>query len=192
MDEHDNYAVNYIEAAKAIKAKMPKVHISGGLSNLSFSFRGLNQLREEMHSVFLYYAIKAGMDMGIVNAGKLPLYDDIKPETRQLIEEVVLNKSEDGEHVQRLIDFAESERKRLEALKKSGVKVEKTQEEWRSLPVEERLTHALVKGIPDYIVEDTEEVRLKLGSPLSVIEGPLMNGMSVVGDLFGDGKMFLP
>ena len=193
MSEHDDYAKNYIEAAKIVKKKFPEVHISGGLSNLSFAFRGLNDLREAMHSVFLYHAIQAGMDMGIVNAGKLPVYDDLPEELRTLIEEVIFNKSEDGAHTQRILEYAEKERTRLQNLKESGGEVkEEKKEEWREAEVEKRLEHALVKGIDKYIVEDTEEARQKYGPSLKVIEGPLMDGMNVVGDLFGSGKMFLP
>ena len=162
---------------------------------MSFSFRGLNALREAQHSVFLYHAIKSGMDMGIVNAGNLPVYDDIEPKLVKLIEEVVFNKSEDGEHVFRLIDYAKEEQKRIEEekeMKKSGGVLPKKAAPWREKEVEERLKHALVKGIDEFIVKDTEEARLKIKSPLSVVEGPLMAGMKVVGDLFGSGKMFLP
>ncbi len=148
-----------------------------------------------MHSVFLYYAIKGGMDMGIVNAGNLPVYDDIEPKLVKLIEEVILNQSEDGEHVIRLIEYAKEEQIRIEEekeLKKSGGAVPKKVAPWREKEVEERLKHALVKGIDTFIVADTEEARLKIVSPLSVVEGPLMAGMKIVGDLFGAGKMFLP
>jgi 5-methyltetrahydrofolate--homocysteine methyltransferase len=193
MSEHDEYAKNYILSATRVKEECPGVHISGGLSNLSFSFRGLNNLREEMHSVFLYHAIKAGMDMGIVNAGKLPLYDDIDPEVRDLIESCIWNNSKDGEHVQRLIEHAKSEKIKLDLAKASGLPAKEVKkEEWREWSVQERLKHALVKGISDHIVADTEEARLTYSRSLEVIEGPLMAGMNVVGDLFGSGKMFLP
>ena len=157
MQEHEEYAKNYITAAKLVKEACPGVHISGGLSNLSFSFRPMEKLREAMHSVFLYHAIKNGMDMGIVNAGKLPLYDDVEPSLRKLIEEVIFNKSEDGTHQERMIAYANSEKIRLEQLKAKGGEVKEVkQEEWRSWPVVERLKHALVKGITDFIDIDTE------------------------------------
>ena len=182
MDEHNNYAVDFIEATKWIKANLPYVKVSGGVSNLSFSFRGNNIVREAMHSAFLYHAIKAGMDMGIVNAGALPVYIDIPPALLEHVEDVIFNRRPDA--TERLIEFAGT-------VKNQG-KVEKKDEEWRSYPVEKRLAHALVKGIVDFIDEDTEEVRKKVSRPLEVIEGPLMAGMSIVGDLFGEGKMFLP
>jgi 5-methyltetrahydrofolate--homocysteine methyltransferase len=191
MAEHDNYAKNFIVATKEVKAICPGVHISGGMSNLSFSFRGLNDLREEMHSVFLYHAIKEGMDMGIVNAGKLPLYDDIAEETRVLLEHVVLN-DEPGLHVDKLIEHAQKERERVDAEKKGGVKKEVKVDAWRAGTTEEKLKHAIIKGIVEFIEGDTEEARAAAARPLHVIEGPLMAGMSVVGDLFGSGKMFLP
>jgi len=161
MDEHNNYAVEFIEAARTLRKECPGCHISGGLSNLSFGFRGLNELREAMHSVFLYHAIPAGMDMGIVNAGGLPIYDDIPVKMRDIINEVVLNKSETGDHVQRLIDFAQEEKERLDALKAAGKggKVVKKADPWRSYEVNERLKHALIKGIDKFIEEDTEEAR---------------------------------
>jgi len=194
MAEHDNYAVNFIEAAKVLRVECPGCHISGGLSNLSFGFRGLNELREAMHSVFLYHAIKNGMDMGIVNAGMIPIYEDIEPNLRKLLEEVILNKSEDGNHVQRLIDWAEEERQRLQAIKEAGggEVVAKKVDPWREYDVDKRLQHALIKGIDKFIDEDTEEARKNYPRPLNVIEGPLMSGMSTVGDYFGSGKMFLP
>lgn len=169
-------------------------HVSGGLSNLSFSFRGLEALREAFHSVFLYHAIKNGMDMGIVNAGKLPVYDDIEPELRQILEQVIWNKSEDGNHVDRLINYAQKCKDELEAAKAGGTiqTKQKTVDEWRTKNVEERLKHALIKGIVDFIEADTEEARHLYPRPLNVIEGPLMDGMSTVGDYFGSGKMFLP
>lgn len=194
MSEHDNYAVNFIEASKIVRSTCPCCHISGGLSNLSFGFRGLNDLREAMHCVFLYHAIKDGMDFGIVNAGMIPVYDDIEPNLRKMLDEVVLNKSEDGNHVQRLIDWATEERERLAELKANGgvSKGPKKVDPWREFDVDERLKHALIKGIDKYIEEDTEEARKKYPRPLNVIEGPLMDGMSIVGDYFGSGKMFLP
>jgi len=192
MPEHNNYAVTYIEACKIVKQTCPGVHISGGLSNLSFSFRGLNDLREAMHSVFLYHAIKAGMDMGIVNAGKLPLYDDIPEELRGLLTEVILNNSEKDDHVDRLIAYAQREKDRIEAEKSSGVKKEVKVDEWRTRTVQERLKHAIIKGIAEFVEKDTEEARQQYERPLHVIEGPLMEGMGIVGDYFGSGKMFLP
>ncbi len=185
LEEHNNYAVDFIEACKQIKAKMPLVKISGGVSNLSFSFRGNDHVREAMHSVFLLYAIRAGMDMGIVNAGQLVIYDEIAPDLRDLCEDVILNRNNDNnEATEKLISFAET-------VKAKG-KEEKKDDAWRNTPVEERLKHALVNGITDYIDQDTEEARQKYPRPLEVIEGPLMAGMDVVGDLFGSGKMFLP
>lgn len=161
---------------------------------MSFGFRGLSELREAMHSVFLYHAIKNGMDMGIVNAGMIPIYEDIEPNLRKLLEEVILNKSEDGNHVQRLIDWAEEERQRLQAIKEAGggEVVAKKVDPWREFDVDKRLQHALIKGIDKFIDEDTEEARKNYPRPLNVIEGPLMSGMSTVGDYFGSGKMFLP
>ena len=194
MAEHDNYAVNFIEATKVLRKECPGCHISGGLSNLSFGFRGLNELREAMHAVFLYHAIKSGMDMGIVNAGMIPIYEEIEPNLRKLLDEVILNKSENGDHVQRLIDWAEEERARLQAIKEAGggQVVAKKADPWREFDVDKRLQHALIKGIDKYIDEDTEEARKNYPRPLHVIEGPLMAGMSIVGDYFGSGKMFLP
>ena len=187
MEEHNNYALDFINATRWIKANLPHAKVSGGVSNISFSFRGNNKVREAMHSAFLYHAIGAGMDMGIVNAGMLEVYEEIDPELKVLVEDVLLNRRPDA--TERLVDFGE-------ALKASGgdatAAVEKKTEEWRNGTVEERLSHALVKGIDTYIDTDTEEARAKLGRPLLVIEGPLMDGMSVVGDLFGAGKMFLP
>jgi len=184
MEEHNNYAVDFISATRWIKANLPDAKVSGGVSNISFSFRGNNKVREAMHSAFLYHAIAAGMDMGIVNAGMLEVYDEIDPELKVLVEDVLLNRRPDA--TERLVEFGE-------ALKDHGTGVsEKKAEEWRKGTVEERLSHALVKGIDSYIEIDTEEARIKLGRPLLVIEGPLMAGMSVVGDLFGAGKMFLP
>jgi 5-methyltetrahydrofolate--homocysteine methyltransferase len=185
LEEHNNYAVDFIEATRIIKQKMPLTKVSGGVSNLSFSFRGNDHVREAMHSVFLYYAIRAGMDMGIVNAGQLVIYDEIEPGLRQLCEDVIFNRNNDSNQAtEKLIAFAET-------VKAKG-KVEVKDEAWRNAPVEERLKHALVNGITDYIEADTEEARQQYPKPLDVIEGPLMAGMDVVGDLFGSGKMFLP
>jgi 5-methyltetrahydrofolate--homocysteine methyltransferase len=184
MEEHNNYAVDFINATRWIKANLPHAKVSGGVSNISFSFRGNNTVREAMHSAFLYHAIGAGMDMGIVNAGMLEVYEEIEPELKVLVEDVLLNRRPDA--TERLVEHGEK-------LKDVGKVVnEKKAEEWRHGTVEERLSHALVKGIDAYIEIDAEEARVKLGRPLLVIEGPLMAGMSVVGDLFGAGKMFLP
>jgi 5-methyltetrahydrofolate--homocysteine methyltransferase len=184
MEEHNNYALDFINATRWIKANLPHAKVSGGVSNISFSFRGNNKVREAMHSAFLYHAITAGMDMGIVNAGMLEVYEEIEPELKVLVEDVLLNRRPDA--TERLVEHGES-------LKGAGAVVsEKKAEEWRNGTVEERLSHALVKGIDAYIEVDAEEARVKLGRPLLVIEGPLMAGMSVVGDLFGAGKMFLP
>ena len=185
LEEHNNYGVDFIEATRIIKQKYPLVKISGGVSNLSFSFRGNEHVRETMHSVFLYHAIKAGMDMGIVNAGQLVVYDEIEPSLKELCEDVILNRNNDNnEATEKLIGFAET-------VKAKG-KVQERDEKWRDNSVEERLKHALVNGITEYIDADTEEARLKYAKPLDVIEGPLMDGMNFVGDLFGAGKMFLP
>ncbi len=185
LEEHNNYGVDFINAARRIKSLMPLVGISGGVSNLSFSFRGNEPVREAMHSVFLYYAIKAGMNMGIVNAGQLVVYDEIEPNLRQLCEDVILNRNnENNEATEKLLAFAETV--------KSEGKVQKKDDTWRRTTVEERLKHALVNGITEYIEADTEEARQQYPRPLEVIEGPLMAGMNVVGDLFGAGKMFLP
>ncbi|WP_114789818.1 methionine synthase [Niabella yanshanensis] len=185
LEEHNNYGVDFIEATRRIKQLMPLAGVSGGVSNLSFSFRGNEPVREAMHSVFLYYAIKAGMNMGIVNAGQLVVYDEIEPQLKQLCEDVILNRNNtNNEATDKLITFAETV--------KSEGKVEKKNDAWRDNTVEERLKHALVNGITDYIDTDTEEARQKYPRPLEVIEGPLMAGMDVVGDLFGAGKMFLP
>jgi len=184
MEEHNNYAVDFINATRWIKANLPHAKVSGGVSNISFSFRGNNKVREAMHSAFLYHAIAAGMDMGIVNAGMLEVYEEIDPELKVLVEDVLLNRREDA--TERLVEYGET----LKGV--STVATEKKAEEWRNGSVEQRLSHALVKGIDTYIEIDTEEARLKLGRPLLVIEGPLMDGMGVVGDLFGAGKMFLP
>ncbi len=185
LEEHNNYGVDFIEATRIIKQRHPLVKISGGVSNLSFSFRGNEHVRETMHSVFLYYAIKAGMDMGIVNAGQLVVYDEIEPSLKELCEDVILNRNNDNnEATEKLIAFAET-------VKAKG-KVQERDEKWRDNSVEERLKHALVNGITEYIDADTEEARVKYAKPLDVIEGPLMDGMNFVGDLFGAGKMFLP
>ncbi len=186
MEEHNNYAVDFIRATGWIKANLPHAKVSGGISNISFSFRGNNKVREAMHSAFLYHAIAAGLDMGIVNAGMLEVYEEIEPDLKVLVEDVLLNRRPDA--TERLITYGES----LKAEGSSSVSAEKKAEEWRSGTVEDRLAHALVKGIDAYIEEDTEEARAKLARPLAVIEGPLMAGMGIVGDLFGAGKMFLP
>jgi len=185
LEEHNNYGVDFIEATRLIKEKMPLTKVSGGVSNLSFSFRGNDHVREAMHAVFLYHAIKAGMDMGIVNAGQLVVYDQIEPTLRNLCEEVILNvNNQNNEATEKLIAFAGT----VKTKEKTAVK----DEAWRNNTVEERLKHALINGITEYIDSDTEEARLKYARPLEVIEGPLMAGMNVVGDLFGAGKMFLP
>ncbi|MFV7761090.1 methionine synthase [Shewanella algae] len=189
IEEHDNYAVDFIGAIEDIKANLPHAMISGGVSNVSFSFRGNNPVREAIHAVFLYHAIKAGMDMGIVNAGQLAIYDDIDPELKQKVEAVVLNLPcpvADSSNTEQLLEVAEKYRGG------PGGAGKKEDLEWRKLPVNKRLEHALVKGITEYIDADTEEARLQAKLPLDVIEGPLMDGMNVVGDLFGAGKMFLP
>ncbi|MFL6773109.1 MAG: methionine synthase [Sphingomicrobium sp.] len=183
IDEHRRYALDFIEAAAEIRRRCPGTHISGGLSNLSFSFRGNEPVRRAMHSVFLYHAIPAGMDMGIVNAGQLDVYDAIDPELREACEDVILDRRPDA--TERLVDLAER-------YKGTDAAEEKKLAEWRSLPVAERLSYALVKGIDAHIVDDTEEARQQFPRPIEVIEGPLMDGMNVVGDLFGSGKMFLP
>ena len=183
IEDHNDYARAYIDATRRIKAELPYVHVSGGVSNLSFAFRGNERVREAMHSVFLYHAIQAGMDMGIVNAGQLALYDDIDPELRDLVEEVILNRRSDA--TDRLLEAADRYRG-------GGAQKKELDLSWREKPVDERLTHALVHGIGNFIEQDTEEARAKAERPLHVIEGPLMTGMNVVGDLFGSGKMFLP
>jgi len=182
MDEHKTNAIDFFKATKWIKENLPGAKVSGGVSNVSFSFRGNNPVREAMHAAFLYHAIQHGMDMGIVNPAMLEVYDDIPKDLLERVEDVIWNKREDA--TERLLTFAETV--------KSKDKVEKVNDAWRSDPVEKRIEHALVKGIIDYIIEDTEEARLKYKNPLKVIEGPLMDGMNVVGDLFGEGKMFLP
>ena len=182
IEEHNNYAVDFINAVKWIKENLPHSRISGGISNLSFSFRGNNTVREAMHSVFLYHAIAAGLDMGIVNAGMLQVYDDIPSNLLTLVEDVILNRRKDA--TERLIVFAEKV--------KSGHKAKEKTQEWRESPVEERLKHSFIRGIMDFIEEDTEEARVKYNSALEVIEGPMMDAMNIIGDLFGSGKMFLP
>ena len=183
IEEHDGYGVAFIEAARQIRERLPGAHVSGGLSNVSFSFRGNDVVREAIHAVFLYHAIRAGMDMGIVNAGQLAVYEEIPPELRDAVEDVVLNR--DPGATERLLEIAEGYRR-------DGGAAEKADAQWRSLPVAERLAHSLVHGLDEHIVEDTEEARLAFDRSLEVIEGPLMDGMNRVGDLFGAGKMFLP
>ena len=183
IEEHDNYAVDFIEATRVIRQTCPHVHVSGGLSNISFSFRGNNPVREAMHSVFLYHAIRAGLDMAIVNAGQLEVYDEIPAELRDAVEDVILNRH--SEATDKLLELAPK-------YQGDGKAVVKEDLAWRDLPVNKRLEHALVKGITDFIEDDTEAARQAADKPLHVIEGPLMDGMNVVGDLFGEGKMFLP
>lgn len=183
IEEHDNYAVDFIEATRIIKDTLPHCHVSGGVSNVSFSFRGNETVRQAIHSVFLFHAIKAGMDMGIVNAGGMPIYDELDPELRERVEDVILNRRRDG--TERLLEIAE----RYKGTK-GAAKVEDLA--WRDKPVRARLAHALVHGIDAFVETDTEEARQHSTRPLDVIEGPLMDGMNVVGDLFGAGKMFLP
>ena len=182
IEEHNNYAINFVEATRQIKATLPYCKVSGGVSNISFSFRGNNVVREAMHAAFLFHAIKAGLDMAIVNAGQLGVYEEIPKDLLELVEDVLLNRRPDA--TERLVAFAETVKQQGKAVVKDDA--------WRKGAIEERLSHALVKGIVDYIDEDTEEARKKYDRPLQVIEGPLMNGMNVVGDLFGTGKMFLP
>ena len=182
MEEHNNYALNFIEATRQIKARFPRVKVSGGISNISFSFRGNNVVREAMHSAFLYHAIQAGMDMGIVNAGQLAIYEEIPKDLLELVEDVLLNRRPDA--TERLLAFADSVKQKGKAPAEDSA--------WRQASVEERLKHALLKGIVDFIEVDTEEARRKYGKPIAVIEGPLMDAMNVVGDLFGSGRMFLP
>jgi 5-methyltetrahydrofolate--homocysteine methyltransferase len=182
IEEHNTYAVNYIEAARAIRRRCPGAHVSGGVSNISFSFRGNDAIREAIHSVFLYHAAQAGMDMGIVNAGQLAVYEDIPKDLLHAVEDVVLNRRPDA--TERLLEMAQTV--------KGEAKTRKVDDAWRSAPVNERLTHALVQGIADYVDGDVEEARQQAERPIHVIEGPLMDGMNVVGDLFGSGKMFLP
>ncbi|TAG65051.1 MAG: methionine synthase, partial [Burkholderiales bacterium] len=181
LEEHNNYGVDFIDAVRWIKQNLPGAKISGGISNLSFSFRGNDHVREAMHTVFLYHAIKAGLTMGIVNAGQVGIYDEIDAELREHCEDVILNRRSDS--TERMLALAEKV--------KGGGKVKVEDLSWREMPVNERLKHALVKGINTFIVEDTEEARQGFARPLQVIEGPLMDGMNVVGDLFGQGKMFL-
>ena len=183
IEEHNNYAVDFIEATRKIRQNLPHCHVSGGLSNISFSFRGNNPVREAMHSVFLYHAIRAGMDMAIVNAGQLEVYDEIPKELRDAVEDVILNRHDEA--TDNLLELAPKYQGDGKAAKEEDLA-------WRELPVNKRLEHGLVKGITDYIIEDTEAARLAAEKPLHVIEGPLMDGMNVVGDLFGEGKMFLP
>ncbi|MBL4638941.1 MAG: dihydropteroate synthase, partial [Kordiimonadaceae bacterium] len=183
IEEHDNYGVDFIEATRLIKTHLPHAKVSGGVSNVSFSFRGNNPVREAMHSVFLYHAIRAGMDMGIVNAGQLTVYSDIPPELKERVEDVILNRRSDA--TDRLLEIADDYRGQ-------GAKARVEDLTWREKPVAKRIEHALVKGITEYIVEDAEAARQELDRPIQVIEGPLMDGMNVVGDLFGSGEMFLP
>tara|TARA_R110001583_G_scaffold17679_2_gene71372 strand:- start:165931 stop:168582 length:2652 start_codon:yes stop_codon:yes gene_type:complete len=183
IEEHDNYAVDFIEACKLIKERLPYAKISGGVSNVSFSFRGNNPVREAMHSVFLYHAVRAGMDMGIVNAGQLVVYEEIPAELRERVEDVILNRRSDA--TDRLLEIADK-------YKGTGGPEKKVDQEWRKKPVNERLAHALINGITEFVEDDTEEARQQADKPLHVIEGPLMDGMNIVGDLFGAGKMFLP
>ena len=183
IEEHNNFAVNFIESIPRIKAACPRTHVSGGVSNISFSFRGNDPVREAMHAVFLYHAIQAGLDMGIVNAGQLAVYEEIEPHLKQLVEDVILNRRPDA--TERLVDYAET-------IKGQGSSAAAADEAWRNEPVAERLKHAILKGVVKYIDEDSEEARQQYPSCLAIIEGPLMDGMSVVGDLFGAGKMFLP
>ncbi|KAJ0411606.1 hypothetical protein ATCC90586_004075 [Pythium insidiosum] len=192
MEEHNNYGVDFINATRRIKEICPYAKISGGVSNLSFGFRGVNVIREAMHSVFLYHAVQAGMDMGIVNAGMLEVYDDIPADLLKLVEDVVLNR--DAAATEALLDRSLLEKEKLEAAKRGGAGAGDVAaaQGWRAKPIRERLTHALVKGISEFIDQDVEEMRLQCARPLEVIEGPLMDGMNVVGDLFGSGKMFLP
>lgn len=188
IEEHDNYGVDFIGATRRITQALPHVHVSGGVSNLSFSFRGNEPVREAMHAVFLYHAIQAGMDMGIVNAGQLAVYDQIDAGLREACEDVVLNRQPKagGTATENMLEIAERFRG------EGGAKAREKDLTWRTWPVAKRLEHALVNGITEYIDEDTEEARLSVERPLHVIEGPLMAGMNVVGDLFGSGKMFLP
>ena len=186
MTGHNNIAVVFFDATRWIRENLPHAKVSGGVSNVSFSFRGNDPAREAIHTVFLYHAIKAGMSMGIVNAGMMGVYDDLDPELRERVEDVVLNRRDDA--TERMIEFA--------ATLKAGGKKEEQNLVWREAPVEKRLSHSLIHGITQWIVEDTEEARQQVdakgGRPIHVIEGPLMDGMNIVGDLFGQGKMFLP
>ena len=182
IEEHNNYAVDFINATRWIKENLTGAKVSGGVSNISFSFRGNNPVREAMHSAFLYHAIKAGLDMGIVNAGMIEVYEEIPKDLLEHVEDVLLNRRDDA--TERLLTFSETVK---------GKKIDKAEvQEWRNLPIEERLKHSLVKGITEFIDADTQEALDLLQEPLKVIEGPLMAGMNYVGDLFGEGKMFLP
>src|SRR5690606_30333390 len=183
LDEHRKNAIDYFEATRWIKQNLPHAKVSGGVSNVSFSFRGNDTVREAMHGIFLYHGIKAGMDMGIVNPSLLTVYDTIDPQLAERVEDVFFDRRDDA--TDRLLEYAEQ-------IKGRGPAKADEEEEWRSLPVNERLSHALVKGIDKYIVDDVEEARQQFARPLEVIEGPLMDGMNIVGDLFGSGKMFLP
>ncbi|NTV09111.1 MAG: dihydropteroate synthase, partial [Chlorobium limicola] len=183
IDEHNNYALDFIESVRWIRENLPYAKVSGGISNVSFSFRGNEPVREAMHAAFLYHAIRAGLDMGIVNAGQLAIYEDIEPTLLELVEDVLFNRRPDA--TERLVSHAET-------IREGGEKIEAKAAEWRNAPVEERLRHALIKGIVEYIDVDTEEARQLYASPLQVIEGPLMDGMNTIGDLFAEGKMFLP
>ena len=183
LEEHNNYAVDFIDACKYISNNLPGAKISGGISNVSFSFRGNDAVREAMHSVFLYHAIKSGLSMGIVNAGQLIVYEEIESDLKKLVEDVILNLNNEATEilVEKAADF-------LSSMQTSS----EIDEKWREQEVEQRIAHALINGINKFIVDDAEEARQKLPSPVSVIEGPLMDGMNIVGDLFGEGKMFLP
>ena len=193
IEEHNNYAVDFIEATKIIKQKMPLAKVSGGVSNVSFSFRGNEAVREAIHAVFLYHAVNAGMDMGIVNAGQVAVYDEIDPVLRNLCEDVILNKNNDNNQAtEALIQYADNLKASGENGGQSSEEANKIKLAWRNDTVEKRLAHSLINGITDFIDEDTEEARLQYSAPLEVIEGPLMAGMNQVGDLFGAGKMFLP
>ena len=183
LEEHACYGLDYLEAAHWIRANLPHAQVSGGLSNLSFSFRGNDAVREAMHTAFLYHAVRAGMSMGIVNAGQLGVYEEIEPQLRERVEDVILNRRADA--TERLVEFADT-------VKSGGGRAAKEDDAWRRAPVRERLVHALVTGTATHVVADTEEARLAAAHPIEVIEGPLMDGMNVVGDLFGAGKMFLP
>src|SRR5690606_30542745 len=182
IPEHDGYGVAYIEAVRRIKAELPYAYTSGGISNVSFSFRGNERVREAMHASFLYHAVSAGLDMGIVNAGQLIPYSEVEPELLERVEDVILARRTDA--TERLLEIAERVKGKVETVEQ--------QQAWRSLPVNERITHALVQGIADFVVADVEEARGLFAHPIQVIEGPLMDGMNVVADLFGSGKMFLP
>jgi 5-methyltetrahydrofolate--homocysteine methyltransferase len=185
IEEHASYGLDFIEATRQIKATLPHALVSGGVSNVSFSFRGNNVVREAIHSVFLYHAIRAGMDMGIVNAGQLAIYDDLPDDLRNAVEDVILNRDPEG--TDKLLAVAENYKGQA-----SGTVAKGQDLAWRESDVEKRLEHALVNGIDEFVIEDTEEARRNAERPLDVIEGPLMAGMNVVGDLFGEGKMFLP